>query len=95
MNVSHRRIVRATNARPITGDPVSYPPRSRFSGGVREPAADAERGGVWLLADVLPELLAHYEACDDGQAEGELGECSQAGWFDSGVAGEPVGCATR
>jgi hypothetical protein len=40
--------------------------------------------GVWLLADVLPELLARYQLSDD--------ELAEEGWIDPILTGEPVTC---
>ncbi|HUY36824.1 MAG TPA: hypothetical protein VMV69_29160 [Pirellulales bacterium] len=49
-----------------------------------EAAADRPRGGVWLLADVLPELLAQYQVSDD--------EPHEQDWIDPIPVGEPVAC---
>ena len=48
----------------------------------RDPAADGRRGGVCLLAEVLPELLARYQVSDE----------NEDGWIDPVFAGEPVAC---
>ena len=50
----------------------------------QESADSSQRGGVWLLADVLPELLARYQVSDD--------EAAEVGWLDPIVSGEPVAC---
>jgi hypothetical protein len=61
----------------------SNPFEERDPSDERNRAAERRRGGVWLLADVVPELLARYQVSDNA---------GDGGWVDPIVAGEPVAC---
>ena len=53
-----------------------------------EPTTACSRGGVWKLADVLPELLARYDVSADKRHE--------QGWIDvsdEDVSNEAVVCS--
>jgi hypothetical protein len=53
----------------------------------QEPTTACARGGVWRLADVLPELLAKYDVSHC--------EPHQEAWIDPIAHHEAVVCGTR